>query len=253
MTDREQRLAASLDVVKAVAGPQPLVLDRTCSTGTISRRLLQSFPGTDRSPSTSTRRSSPTESIKDQGRNRHKETFVAATTTGRAIPITSDGGPGCRGGASRPRGLAGGRRVAWAPSQRCRGGGGGASVRRDGPRPAVPGPERPRPPRDSVNPGPAGAGTSIVPAPKLATHHVGARNREVVPLAEGIQCVTADRPARWNLAAATLSLAPLDQQRWTTSVRLPSLQEVTRVRHAAFSVSIRGFSELHAQRSWDDR
>ena len=44
MPDREERLAALLDVVEAVAGPQPLVLDLACGTGTISRRLLQRFP-----------------------------------------------------------------------------------------------------------------------------------------------------------------------------------------------------------------
>ncbi|HKA84546.1 MAG TPA: class I SAM-dependent methyltransferase [Acidimicrobiales bacterium] len=44
MPDREERLAALLDVVEAVAGPQPLVLDLACGTGTISRRLLERFP-----------------------------------------------------------------------------------------------------------------------------------------------------------------------------------------------------------------
>lgn len=44
MPDREARLAALLDVVEAVAGPRPLVLDLACGTGTISRRLLQRFP-----------------------------------------------------------------------------------------------------------------------------------------------------------------------------------------------------------------
>jgi SAM-dependent methyltransferase len=45
MPDREHRLAALLDVVEAVAGPRPLVLDLACGTGTISRRLLERFPG----------------------------------------------------------------------------------------------------------------------------------------------------------------------------------------------------------------
>jgi SAM-dependent methyltransferase len=45
MPDREDRLAALLDVVEAVAGPRPLVLDLACGTGTISRRLLERFPG----------------------------------------------------------------------------------------------------------------------------------------------------------------------------------------------------------------
>jgi SAM-dependent methyltransferase len=44
MPDRELRLTALLDVVEAVAGPRPLVLDLACGTGTISRRLLDRFP-----------------------------------------------------------------------------------------------------------------------------------------------------------------------------------------------------------------
>ncbi len=44
MPDREARLSALLDVVEAVAGPRPLVLDLACGTGTISRRLLERFP-----------------------------------------------------------------------------------------------------------------------------------------------------------------------------------------------------------------
>jgi SAM-dependent methyltransferase len=44
MPDREERLAGLLDVVEAVAGPRPLVLDLACGTGTISRRLLDRFP-----------------------------------------------------------------------------------------------------------------------------------------------------------------------------------------------------------------
>jgi SAM-dependent methyltransferase len=44
MPDREVRFAALLDVVEAVAGPRPLVLDLACGTGTISRRLLERFP-----------------------------------------------------------------------------------------------------------------------------------------------------------------------------------------------------------------
>ena len=48
MPDREQRLAALLDVVEAVAGSspgaRPLVLDLACGTGSITRRLLERFP-----------------------------------------------------------------------------------------------------------------------------------------------------------------------------------------------------------------
>jgi SAM-dependent methyltransferase len=45
MPDREQRLTALLDVVEAVAGPEPLVLDVACGTGSITRRLLDRLPG----------------------------------------------------------------------------------------------------------------------------------------------------------------------------------------------------------------
>ncbi|HEV7758491.1 MAG TPA: class I SAM-dependent methyltransferase [Acidimicrobiales bacterium] len=45
MPDRELRFAALLDVVEAVAGPRPLVLDLACGTGSITRRLLDRFPG----------------------------------------------------------------------------------------------------------------------------------------------------------------------------------------------------------------
>jgi SAM-dependent methyltransferase len=44
MPDREARLSALLDVVEAVAGPHPLVLDLACGTGSISRRLFERFP-----------------------------------------------------------------------------------------------------------------------------------------------------------------------------------------------------------------
>lgn len=45
MPDREVRLDGLLDVVEAVAGPTPLVLDLACGTGSISRRLLERMPG----------------------------------------------------------------------------------------------------------------------------------------------------------------------------------------------------------------
>jgi SAM-dependent methyltransferase len=44
MPDREQRLGALVDVVEAVAGPAPRVLDLACGTGSISRRLLGRLP-----------------------------------------------------------------------------------------------------------------------------------------------------------------------------------------------------------------
>ena len=44
MPDRELRISALLDVVEAVAGPRPLVLDLACGTGSITRRLLDRFP-----------------------------------------------------------------------------------------------------------------------------------------------------------------------------------------------------------------
>ncbi|HET6950343.1 MAG TPA: class I SAM-dependent methyltransferase [Acidimicrobiales bacterium] len=45
LTDREHRLAALVDIVEAVAGPEPLVLDLACGTGSISRRVLARLPG----------------------------------------------------------------------------------------------------------------------------------------------------------------------------------------------------------------
>jgi SAM-dependent methyltransferase len=45
MPDREARIGALLDVVEAVAGPRPLVLDLACGTGSISRRLFDRLPG----------------------------------------------------------------------------------------------------------------------------------------------------------------------------------------------------------------
>jgi SAM-dependent methyltransferase len=45
MPDRERRLAALVDIVEAVGGPAPRVLDLACGTGSISRRLLDRLPG----------------------------------------------------------------------------------------------------------------------------------------------------------------------------------------------------------------
>lgn len=44
MPDREARLAALLDIVEAVGGSAPRVLDLACGTGSISRRLLDRLP-----------------------------------------------------------------------------------------------------------------------------------------------------------------------------------------------------------------
>lgn len=44
MPDREARLAALVDIVEAVGGPAPRVLDLACGTGSISRRLLDRLP-----------------------------------------------------------------------------------------------------------------------------------------------------------------------------------------------------------------
>jgi SAM-dependent methyltransferase len=44
MPDREARFTALLDVVEAVAGDRPLVLDLACGTGSITRRLFDRFP-----------------------------------------------------------------------------------------------------------------------------------------------------------------------------------------------------------------
>jgi SAM-dependent methyltransferase len=42
--DRELRIRALLDVVDAIAGTTPTVVDLACGTGTITRRLLHRFP-----------------------------------------------------------------------------------------------------------------------------------------------------------------------------------------------------------------
>lgn len=44
MPDREERFRVMLDAVEAVAGPEPVVLDLACGTGTITDRLLRRFP-----------------------------------------------------------------------------------------------------------------------------------------------------------------------------------------------------------------
>ena len=45
MPDRELRLAVLVDLVSAVGGPAPRVLDLACGTGSISRRILSRLPG----------------------------------------------------------------------------------------------------------------------------------------------------------------------------------------------------------------
>ncbi|MFC9703815.1 class I SAM-dependent methyltransferase [Streptomyces sp. NPDC056943] len=44
MPDREERFRVMLDMVEAVVGPKPRVLDLACGTGSITDRLLQRFP-----------------------------------------------------------------------------------------------------------------------------------------------------------------------------------------------------------------
>ncbi|MEU8707180.1 class I SAM-dependent methyltransferase [Streptomyces sp. NPDC048565] len=45
MPDREERFRVMLDMVEAVVGPEPRVLDLACGTGSITDRLLGRFPG----------------------------------------------------------------------------------------------------------------------------------------------------------------------------------------------------------------
>ncbi|MBE1533143.1 class I SAM-dependent methyltransferase [Actinomadura algeriensis] len=45
MPDREERFRVMLDMVEALAGPEPAVLDLACGTGSITDRLLKRFPG----------------------------------------------------------------------------------------------------------------------------------------------------------------------------------------------------------------
>ncbi|MCQ4080325.1 methyltransferase domain-containing protein [Streptomyces sp. RB6PN25] len=44
LPDREERFRVMLDMVEAVAGPAPRVLDLACGTGSISARVLRRFP-----------------------------------------------------------------------------------------------------------------------------------------------------------------------------------------------------------------
>lgn len=44
MPDREERFRVMLDMVEAVVGPEPRVLDLACGTGSITGRLLRRFP-----------------------------------------------------------------------------------------------------------------------------------------------------------------------------------------------------------------
>lgn len=43
--DREERFRVMLDMVEALVGPEPAVLDLACGTGSISDRVLRRFPG----------------------------------------------------------------------------------------------------------------------------------------------------------------------------------------------------------------
>ncbi|MGW0575781.1 class I SAM-dependent methyltransferase [Streptomyces sp. NPDC002920] len=45
MPDREERFRVMVDMVEAVVGPTPRVLDLACGTGTITARLLARLPG----------------------------------------------------------------------------------------------------------------------------------------------------------------------------------------------------------------
>ncbi|MFG2192902.1 class I SAM-dependent methyltransferase [Streptomyces sp. NPDC048639] len=45
LPDREERFRVMLDMVEALAGPEPKVLDLACGTGSISARVLRRFPG----------------------------------------------------------------------------------------------------------------------------------------------------------------------------------------------------------------
>ena len=44
MPDREERFRVMLDMVEALVGSEPRVLDLACGTGSITDRLLQRFP-----------------------------------------------------------------------------------------------------------------------------------------------------------------------------------------------------------------
>ena len=44
LPDREERFRVMLDMVEALVGPEPRVLDLACGTGSITARLLERFP-----------------------------------------------------------------------------------------------------------------------------------------------------------------------------------------------------------------
>lgn len=44
MPDREERFRVMLDMVEALVGPEPRVLDLACGTGSITARLFERFP-----------------------------------------------------------------------------------------------------------------------------------------------------------------------------------------------------------------
>lgn len=44
MPDREERFRIMLDMIEALVGPAPRVLDLACGTGSITARLLKRFP-----------------------------------------------------------------------------------------------------------------------------------------------------------------------------------------------------------------
>ncbi|CAM5275794.1 hypothetical protein SHIRM173S_02982 [Streptomyces hirsutus] len=59
MPDREERFRVMLDMVEAVVGTSPRVLDLACGTGTITARLPPGSPTPPAPESTWTRRCSP--------------------------------------------------------------------------------------------------------------------------------------------------------------------------------------------------
>ena len=91
LPDREERFRVMLDVVEAVVGPEPRVLDLACGTGSISDRVLRRMPkattvGIDRDPALLA-------IARGSFREDARATFVTADLSDPDWPSALPGGP----------------------------------------------------------------------------------------------------------------------------------------------------------------